>query len=367
MKIAFDAKRLFNNFTGLGNYSRTLVKNLHTYYPDIEIHLCTPKITHNDETAYFIESNQLYIHAPKLNYPGWREFGLAGLVNEISPDIYHGLSHELPFGLNSTIKKVVTFHDLIYAIYPKQFHWWDRNMYALKYRSAAMRADKIIAISKSTAHDLQNIYGIHDDVLTVVYQSCNADFQNQVVSENHDSHFFLYVGSLIERKGLINIVFAYSKLPSEKQLPFVVIGNGPKEYKDKVQEMITYYRLNDKFKFVNTISNADLLNYYRSAHCLVYPSIYEGFGIPLIESLFSGTPAITTDISSLPEAAGPGALYIRANNIDDLAQALLEIQDPTLHNRLSEDGFQYVHHNFTAKATTDILVDTYKDILLRRD
>ncbi|MEZ4911793.1 MAG: glycosyltransferase family 1 protein [Saprospiraceae bacterium] len=363
MRLAFDAKRLFNNFTGLGNYSRTLVKNLHTYYPDIDIHLFTPKIHVNDETSFFLEENRFKIHVPKISYPMWREIGMSGLINEIQPDIYHGLSHELPFGLKSSIKKVVTFHDLIYNIYPKQFNCWDRNMYALKYKSAAVRADKIIAISQSTATDLKRLYKINENKISVVYQSCSTDFQVEAEKDSALGNYYLYVGSIIERKGLLNIVFAYSKLPKEFQLPFVVIGNGPKEYRQKVDKMIEYYGLKDKFKFLNALSNSELLEYYKSSLCLVYPSIYEGFGIPLIESLFSGIPVITSDVSSLPEASGPGALYAQPNDVSALQKAMLSIHDKKIHHRLSVDGRQYVWKNFSSKVTADALFSEYSSLM----
>ena len=117
MVIAFDAKRVFHNFTGLGNYSRTLLKNLATYYPEHEYHLFTPSIKENAETNYFLNNPQFIIHTPLKNKIGWRLLHMGGHVNTLNPDIFHGLSHELPVGLNTyTIKSVVTFHDLIYEI-----------------------------------------------------------------------------------------------------------------------------------------------------------------------------------------------------------------------------------------------------------
>ena len=362
MKIAFDAKRLFNNFTGLGNYSRTLVKNIHTFYPEVEIHLFTPKVTDNEETRYFLEASNITIHTPSKNYPGWREFGMAREVNRLKPDIFHGLSHELPFGIHASIKTVVTFHDLIYEKFPHQFGTWDRWAYKVKYRSAAQRADHIIAISQNTADDLNNFYSIDRRKISVVYQSCHDVFQNLEAMPDSQKTSFLYVGSIIERKGLLNAVLAYHRLPPENQKPFVVIGSGSGAYVEKVRNMIDYLQLGEKFTFINKVSNSDLRSFYTSAICLVYPSMYEGFGIPLIESLFSKTPVITTESSSLPEAAGPGAIYIKTSDVDDLARAMQQVLDEDCRLTLAEAGNDYVKSHFSSEITTASLMDVYRKL-----
>ncbi|MBC7886238.1 MAG: glycosyltransferase, partial [Saprospiraceae bacterium] len=166
--IAFDAKRLFNNFTGLGNYSRTLVKNLQTYFPEHEYHLFTPAISKNEETTYFLDKDKFVIHTASFNHPLWRSVGIAEEINKLNPDIFHGLSHEIPFGVSKNVTKVVTFHDLIYEKYPEQFGLWDRWMFKLKYRSSAQRADAIVAISDSTKHDLSSLYNIKEQKISVI-------------------------------------------------------------------------------------------------------------------------------------------------------------------------------------------------------
>lgn len=368
--IAFDAKRLFHNFTGLGNYSRTLVKNLQTYFPQHEYHLFTPGIKINEETSYFLDTEKFTIHTPENWSPFWRTLGIAHQINQLNPHIFHGLSHEIPFGINRGIKKIVSFHDLIYEKYPQQFGWWDRNLYHLKYKNSAKRTDYLLAISESTSQDLQAIYNTQLSRIKVIYQSCHERFQkHEEVEESMPrsianlKDYYLYVGSIIERKGLLQCVLAYALIPKSARKPFVVIGKGEKKYLSKVLDMIKYHQLEDFFFFVDSISNPALVNVYDRCFCLVYPSIYEGFGIPIIESLFRRKPVITSDISSLPEAAGPGAVLIDPFSPKDIAQAMYWLHDQDLYTTLAEKGFTYVATHFSAENTAKQLMEFYSEIL----
>lgn len=370
MVIAFDAKRLFNNFTGLGNYSRTLVKNLQRYYPEHEYHLYTPGLKVNEENEYFTDKTKFILHTPKRYNPLWRTAGVSAEINGLSPDIFHGLSHELPFGLNKNILKLVSFHDLIYEKYPKQFGWWDRHAYHWKYSSAAKRADCIISISENTKADIVEHYGISEDKIQVIYQSCNQAFQDEdggafrILPQLAGlTEYYLYVGSIVERKGLLQTIIAYSGLPESYRKPFVVIGKGDKSYTTKVTDMIRYYGLEEYFYFVNSISNADLLDVYDRSFCLVYPSIYEGFGIPVIESLFRQKPVITSDLSSLPEAAGPGAILVNPYSPEDITAAMCHLHDKKLYDEISRKGAAYVRNRFSGAKTAASLMECYSNLI----
>ncbi|HCV50011.1 MAG TPA: glycosyltransferase family 1 protein, partial [Saprospirales bacterium] len=123
LKIGFDAKRLFHNRTGLGNYSRTLVRNLQRLYPEHEYHLFTPKISQDSEVLYFLDKEKFIIHTCNGNFGSfWRSRGVTKEINAVGMDIYHGLSHEIPLNSHSLdAKTVVTMHDLIFEYYPEQF------------------------------------------------------------------------------------------------------------------------------------------------------------------------------------------------------------------------------------------------------
>ncbi|MCB0636250.1 MAG: glycosyltransferase family 4 protein, partial [Lewinella sp.] len=259
-RIGFDAKRLFNNFTGLGNYSRTLLKNLADYYPDNAYFLYTPKVQRNDETHYFLNSPMYSVREPKTGQRLlWRSRRILNALRSDRIDLYHGLSHELPLGITSSgIPAIVTIHDLIFKHYPEQYGLLDRQLYDFKFRYACERADHIIAISESTRQDIIKFYDIPPEKITVIYQSCHERFIQErsqktidSVLYKHDlpSDYFLYVGSLIPRKNLLGIVKAMSLLPPDLRLPLVIIGNGP-AYKTKVVQYAKAQGLESHLRFI---------------------------------------------------------------------------------------------------------------------
>lgn len=367
MVIAFDAKRLFTNYTGLGNYSRTLVKNLQKYYPQHEYHLFTPKIIENEETSYFFDKNKFTIHTS--SEPLWRTYKMSIVINQLKPDIFHGLSHEIPLGLKNNIKKVVTFHDLIYEIYPKQFGIWDRNMYKLKYKKAAKTADMVVCISKSTQNDLIRLYKIPAEKTCIVYQSCQEVFQEKLVSVPSlslpDIPYFLYVGSIIPRKNLKSIVESFAVLDDSLKRPFVIVGSGPEKYVDQVKRQISELNLKSWFHFFSHVDNHQLVHVYDQSYMLCYPSVYEGFGIPVIESLFRKKPVITSNLSSLPEATGPGGLLVDPTDPSDIKLAFEKLSDKNLYEKLSFEGYDYVTHHFSMKATAECLMELYLSLCSR--
>lgn len=366
--IAFDAKRLFLNNTGLGNYSRTLVKNLQKFYPHHEYHLFTPKIVENEDTKYFFDASKFTIHTPKSSRFLYRTWLMSKAINKLKPHIFHGLSHEIPLGLDSSIQVFVTFHDLIYEKFPQQFGFWERHAYKIKYKSSAFRADHIIAISESTQKDLLAIYNLHPSKINVVYQSCHSDFQTV---KNKDIHnlpsplqqlkgYYLYVGSIIERKGLLDCIKAYNTLPNNLKIPFVVVGSGRGDYARAVLDEIQNLQLEDNFIFLNSISNKSLVSIYDHCSIFLYPSIYEGFGIPIIESLFRQKPVITTQVSSLPEAMGQGGVLVPPNDINAIKNAIIFLmQDTQNYQTLAEAGFQHVKDHFSDSVTAQNLHQKY--------
>jgi len=363
--LAFDAKRLFNNFTGLGNYSRTLIKNLQHFYPEHEYHLFTPKMKENEETAYFFDHKKFIIHTSSK--PLWRTFGVSGIAKKINADIYHGLSHEIPLNLPKKIKSIVTFHDLIYEIYPKQFGLWDRKMYKFKYKKSAEKADYIVSISESTKKDLQRLYHVPNDKIYVIPQSCQNVFQTASFEEPktiiNEKNYFLYVGSIIPRKNLLSVVKAFAQLEEAYRKPFIVIGNGPERYMSQIHQEIQKHNLSGWFTFLSHVSNDQLVSLYDQSYALCYPSVYEGFGIPVIESLFRKKPVITSKVSSLPEAVGGGGILIDPHSVEDLVRAFKEISHQTVYSALADAGYQHVSDHFSTKATAQKLMEFYYSVL----
>ena len=327
MNIGFDAKRAFHNHTGLGHYSRTLIRSLSEVYPGHQYFLFNPK----PSTQFSFQSENLHEVLP-TGFPGkwfpslWRSQLVKKDLQKLKIDLYHGLSHEIPMGLPRTgIRSVVTIHDLIHERHPEQYNPVDVRIYRKKFRYACANADRIIAISEQTRKDIIDFYQTDPAKIRVCYQSCNPAFGVQIGDEEKKAirelyqlplQFFLYVGSVIERKNLLNICKAINLLRNELNIPLVIIGEGG-GYKQKVKDYIRQNGLESLCIFLSEKESArqskgfrtatDFPAIYQSAIALIYPSFFEGFGIPVLEALWSHTPVITSTLSCLPEAGGKGA------------------------------------------------------------
>ncbi|MEL6251303.1 MAG: glycosyltransferase family 1 protein [Bacteroidota bacterium] len=369
MKVGFDAKRLFHNFTGLGNYSRSLLSNLSQYAnKEWELHLYSPKLPSHVRVQEFL-TEPYHQHNGKGML--WRSRGICKDLQRDGIDIYHGLSHEIPIGLGEKgIKSVVSMHDLIFLHHPHLYPFIDRKIYNWKFKYAAEHADKILAISESTKADLIHFYQTPEEKIEVLYQACDEQFyrlnsraENQLILDKHQlpKDYLLYVGSIIERKNLLGLVQAIEMLPADLKIPLLIVGEG-KSYKQKVQEYIAQKKLEKLFVFCEGVPFADFPALYQEAKALIYPSHFEGFGIPVIEALWSHTPVITSQTSSLPEAGGPNSLYIDPKKIEEISAAIGKVlTDEKLASQMIEKGADYVKR-FHGKTLTKQLENIYNSL-----
>lgn len=375
MKLGFDAKRLFNNYTGLGNYSRSLVFHLQQSKPDIEYHLFSPEASPGKATAHFFSTSQFHIHQSKARIKAyWRSFSIVKDLKKAGIELYHGLSNELPHNLQqSGIKSVVTIHDLIFKIYPETYSLSERIIYDRKFRYACSHADKIVAISENTKQDIIRLYQIPESKIDVIYQSCNpvfyrlqSDADNKAVSELYHlpEQYFLYVGSVEERKNLQLIIEAYQLAKDEIKVPLIIIGKGG-TYKNDCKKLIEKYQLGNYFIWLeNLADNVHLQCIYQMAAALIYPSFYEGFGLPVAEALLSKTPVIAAATSSLQEAGGPDSIYVDPKSPSALADAMKRIlSDKELVEKMKEMGYQYAHRIFSPQPLAQQLHRLYQSML----
>lgn len=367
MKIGFDAKRLFRNYTGLGNYSRTLVGNLHKWHAEGNIYcLLTEKVTQNDETEEF--SNGGYqIITPTKGRKTWRSWGCVNDIARYKIDIYHGLSHDLPFGVKkSGARSVVTIHDVCYKTFPAMFPLLERVIYSIKYNYSLKNADRVIAISESTKSDIERFFPkVDPSKIEVIYQALNPVFYEPVAEKEarrmvaqYGLHgdFVLYVGSVNSRKNLLGVLEAYAEIPAAERLTLVVIGSGSGSYAKKCRAAIEALGLEDDVVRIENLSSMSVLrDFYTLAKFLVYPSFYEGFGLPVAEAQLCGCPAITSSVSSLPEAGGPNALYVDPSDRSALCGAMSRLLKMSREERseLGSKGRNWVAETFDARRLTE--------------
>ena len=367
LKIGFDAKRLFSNRTGLGNYSRTLLDNLRRFQPDNEYVLFTPKVNKNEFGEKYAKEFPT-VTPDKMGGTYWRSYGVGKDIEKEGIEVFHGLSNELPFRLEG-VKKVVTIHDLIFKRLPDTYPFLDRQVYDLKSRKSCRNADVVIAISESTKRDIMHYYGIKEEKIKVIYQACDAIYYEDTPVDkkvlkkyNLPEHYLLSVGSIVERKNLLNTVKAIAELPKDLQIPLVVVGKG-KKYRQKVMSFLHSNRMQSQIIWVENLTDIeDLKQVYQQATTLLYPSEYEGFGLPVVEGLLCKTPVITSNISSLPEAAGDGALQVNPHSVEEITGALEKLlTDSEFASKLTEKGYHYACKTFDPKQLTDKVIEVYKE------
>lgn len=373
MRIGFDAKRAFLNNTGLGNYSRDTIRVLSHYYQDNKYFLYTPKEDKNRRLSFLASRTNTFIRTPqslinKALKTYWRSISIARDLFNNKIDIYHGLSNELPLGIEKTnIKTIVTIHDLIFIRFPHLFRTIDRKIYYKKFNSACHRADKIIAVSQQTKQDIIDFFCIPEEKIEVIYQGCNSVFQSEVedtkkqeiqVKYNLPKDYLLYVGSIEERKNLLTLLKTIEELPNQK---LVVIGNG-KAYKIKCLRFIAEHNLSDRVLFLTSLNLEEMAAIYQNAKMLIYPSIFEGFGIPILEALFSKIPVITSKDGCFTEAGGPAPNYINPLSVNEMKEAILEIQNSTkLSKQMIAKGFEYAQNFRDEKIATNLMA-AYKGL-----
>lgn len=336
MKIAIDASRAINETAGIGRYTQEIIKNL-------------LKIDQKNHYilifSYFRKSRQKERAIANFKRPNVtiKTLKIPGLFKEniwrwrISwynrffkgADVFFAPSFfEVNFGLK--IPQVVTIHDLTTFIYPEHRGKDVSKRLSKRALEASKIARKIIAVSKSTALDLEKYLKIPRGKIEVVYPGLNqidAPSKNLPLNLKENS-YILFVGTIEPRKNLIGLFKAYALLPPSFQEKYPLVVVGAKGWNmGKTYDAFNALKLNDKVKLLGYVTDSVLAKLYKEAAVFIYPSFYEGFGLPILEALSFGTPVVTSNVSSLPEVAGKAAMLIDPEKPAEITRAIQEITD----------------------------------------
>lgn len=336
MIIGFDAKRIVRNGTGLGSYGRTLVNDL-AMVDDMELRLYAPDQGRIELRNQILNRQNVTFCYPRRTFTSlgkalWRSKGMVSQLQKDGVQVYHGLSGELPHGISRRgIPTVVTIHDLIFMRHPEYYNKVDVKIYTKKFYQTLREADRIVAISECTRRDICELGEIDPSRVDLIYQSCAPRFTEEPdakkmwqVREHYElpDRYVLCVGSIEQRKNALLAVQALHYLTDDVSL--VIVGRET-PYADEVREYILAHRLSHRVLMLHGVPDDDLPSLYRMADAFVYPSRYEGFGIPIIEAIRMGLPVVACTGSCLEEAGGPDSLYVSPDDAEALAHALKQV------------------------------------------
>ena len=373
--IGFDAKRIVRNGTGLGSYGRTLVNDL-AQRQDLALRLYAPDKGRDDLRSQIVERPNVsfcYPHfSSSIHLPSswWR---MKGVVTDLQRDgvqLYHGLSGELPIGIRkSGIRSVVTIHDLIFLRHPEFYNWVDTKIYAWKFRQTLREADHVIAISECTKRDILYYGDIDEQKISIVYQSFAPRFSVEVSEEQRTQvrsayqlpqRYILNVGSIEARKNILQAVQALPLLPDDVAL--VMVGRHT-PYTDQVLQYVREHHLEERVRVLHGVPDEHLPMLYALAESFVYPSVYEGFGIPIIEAISCGLPVVACSGSCLEEAGGPDSLYVQPGNVEAMADAIRQTLVGAEGRELRIENSKKYIRRFSGCNVASQVVNVYQSLL----
>lgn len=377
LTIGYDGKRAVENMTGLGNYSRVVLGTMSALYPDNRYVVMAPRMRPNPRLEPLMMRENIEFAGPSTalgrRLPSWwRSVACVGTMGEAGLDLYHGLSNEIPLSsAMAPCPTVVTIHDLIWRRVPEDYNAVDRRLYEFKYGMSARRATRIIAISERTKSDIVSDWGIADDKIDVIYQGCDPIFGRAVTLDdrmrvrekyNLPARYIISVGTVAPRKNQMLAVRALESMPDDIRL--VIVGGAHKTYGAEIDRYIAAHGLGARVIRLDKVPFADLPALYACASLSSYTSRYEGFGLPVVESLSVGTPVVACTGSCLEEAGGPGAVYVAPDDVRGYAEAASAIlSQQRLHDKLAERGRRYVARFNPADFATQTMKTYNKAIL----
>lgn len=287
------------------------------------------------------------------------------------PDVYHYPHFDLPFAFNTV--SVITIHDLKYIKMPDLFYHRSKGKSLLMrtiMRNSVRRARKVITVSKSTKEDVVNVLKVPSYKIEVIYEASDScyrvvpDLTDFVIKKcNIQLPFLLFVGEIRPHKNLNRLLKAFKQV-KYKDYYLIIVGRNYLDYKEPF-ELIEKLGIQDRVRFLSFVSKEDLVHLYNAATVFVLPSLYEGFGIPVLEAMACGTPVITSNVSSLPEVAGNSALLVDPYDVESMTDAIEQVLgSPSLQQRLREQGLKWVKEfswSKTARETIKLYKEAYNE------
>jgi glycosyltransferase involved in cell wall biosynthesis len=372
MRIGIDATALPPQPVGAGNYIIQLIRALASLNVNDEFVIFAHQKGHALINLSQEDSFEWIILEDRN--PGsrliWEQTLFPQLVKKSGVNLLHSLHYTRPMKLPCA--SVVTFHDMTFFLYPELHTRAKRLFFPLAIRASARRADALIAVSESTRQDVIRVLGISPEKIITIQSGVDPAFRpiNDTVAkgkiaEKYDlpERFILYVGLIEPRKNLPMLISAFKRfIDSGKDYKLVLVGSYGWMY-EKLLKQINNLDLEGMIYFTGYVSQEDLPLVYNLSSLFVYPTIYEGFGLPVLEAMACGVPVITTDVSSLPEIVGEAGMLVPVNDVEALYGAMIAVLgDEDLRRKMINKGMQRAA-KFTWEQTAKLTFQVYQQVM----
>lgn len=335
MRIAVDTLPLLDNIAGAERYTLNIMRHLaklgsNTFF------MFLSKINHK---YYGIEQDNFtnYIYSANTRFRALRvlgeQFWIPYTCNKLNVDVFFSPCNIAPLLVKSPT--VITLFDVHWLIYPEMFGKAKQMYLRNAIGHSIAKARKVITISDNSRKDIMKIFGASGNKIKVI--PCGLDPIFKVLKDNERltevmakfdirGKFIFFVAQLHRRKNVIGLLEAYNKLKKERNLEHsLVIAGGKGDGYEEICRYLSSNGLESSVKLCGCVTNEELLLLYSGADLFVYPSLYEGFGLPVIEAMACGTPVITSNVSSLPEVAGDAAILVDPYNVGEIADAIYRV------------------------------------------
>jgi len=361
MKIAIDCRSIVGKKDGKGWYTFYVVKNLLELDKKNEYHLFF-----SGEFPFKEFDGNVILHDVRKKNIFWH-IAVLSKLKKIKPDVYFApTSFIIPAFIPGNIRSVITVHDLVALMFSEGHNFKASFIEKLLLKRALKKAYKVVAISENTKNDLIKLFPFSGEKIVKIFCGVSDDFKilekekiDQVVIKKFPEKFFMVVGTICPRKNHINIIKAFSAMNRDKSIKLVVIGQKGWKWQDVFKTVDELNMKNDVI-FYDYLPHSDIIAAYNLSLALLFPSFYEGFGLPPLEAMKCGCPVISSNVSSLPEVMDDAGILVDPHDVNALRDAMERIlQNEDLRKNLKIKGFENVKR-FSWKKSADEILKTFE-------
>ncbi len=342
IRVGVEAKILSDSPAGIGRYVAELCRNL-SYDPELSLVLYSPS-AFNSEIVDKLDKVCFVAGSVKkpVNKLIWLEIVMPFLLKRDEIDIFWAPAHRMPCFISSKVPKILTVHDLCWKIVPETMKKTTRLLDSYKMPRALRKADIITAPSKSTAQDIAKTFHIPRNEIYIISPASNlqnVETDDTIISKYglERKKYILFVGTIEPRKNLKRLLKAYSLLDDYLKNDYKLVIVGADGWSDvKAADLVSHLSLSEYVIIAGQLDDGMLASIYANSYLLALPSLYEGFGIPIVEAMSFGIPVLTSNISSMPEVAGDSAFFVDPFDEYSIYNGILElIENKVLYEKLA--------------------------------